>query len=205
MRQIVFASNNAHKLRELREILGEDFEVLGLADIGCHDDIPETADTFEGNALLKARYVKEHYGYDCFADDSGLEVDALGGAPGIYSARYAGEGHDNAANNARLLSELSGVTDRRARFRTAIALLTGDCEPRYFNGSIEGTILTEPHGDAGFGYDPLFRPDGWSKTFAEATPEEKNAVSHRGRAVRLLAEYLMSPENTTYPNPCNDK
>lgn len=205
MRQIVFASNNAHKLRELREILGEDFEVLGLVDIGCHDDIPETADTFEGNALLKARYVKEHYGYDCFADDSGLEVDALGGAPGIYSARYAGEGHDSAANNARLLSELRGVTDRRARFRTAIALLTGDSGPRYFNGSIEGTILTEPHGDAGFGYDPLFRPDGWNKTFAEATPEEKNAVSHRGRAVRLLAEYLVSLTNTTYPNSCNDK
>ena len=152
MRQIVFASNNSHKLRELREILGEGFEVLGLADIGCHDDIPETAETFEGNALLKARFVKEHYGYDCFADDSGLEVDALGGAPGIYSARYAGgEGHDSAANNARLLRELDGITDRRARFRTAIALLIGDDAPRYFNGSVEGTILTEEHGAGGFG------------------------------------------------------
>ena len=193
MRQIVFASNNSHKLRELREILGEGFEVLGLADIGCHDDIPETAETFEGNALLKARFVKEHYGYDCFADDSGLEVDALGGAPGIYSARYAGgEGHDSAANNARLLRELDGITDRRARFRTAIALLIGDDAPRYFNGSVEGTILTEEHGAGGFGYDPLFRPLGWDKTFAEATPEEKNAVSHRGRAVRELASYLES-------------
>ena len=193
MRHIVFASDNSHKLRELREILGEGFEVRGLADIGCHDDIPETAETFEGNALLKARFVKEHYGYDCFADDSGLEVDALGGAPGIYSARYAGgEGHDSAANNARLLRELDGITDRRARFRTAIALLIGDDAPRYFNGSVEGTILTEEHGAGGFGYDPLFQPLGWDKTFAEATPEEKNAVSHRGRAVRELASYLES-------------
>lgn len=192
MRQIVFASNNDHKLRELRQLLGSSFEVLSLSDIGCHDDIPETADTFEGNALLKARYVKEHYGYDCFADDSGLEVDALGGAPGIYSARYAGSGHDNAANNARLLHELEGIADRRARFRTAIALLEGDAEPRYFNGSVEGTILTEPHGDGGFGYDPLFRPDGWQISFAEASADEKNAVSHRGRAVRLLAAYLDS-------------
>ena len=190
MRQIVFASNNTHKLRELREILGEGFEVLGLADIGCHDDIPETADSFEGNALLKASFVKEHYGYDCTADDSGLEVDALGGAPGIYSARYAGEGHDSAANNARLLRELEGKSDRRARFRTAIALLTDGSEPRFFNGSVEGEITTEPYGEGGFGYDPLFRPEGWSKTFAQATPEEKNAVSHRGRAVRQLVAYL---------------
>lgn len=192
MRQIVFASNNAHKLRELREILGKGFEVLGLADIGCHDDIPETADTFEGNALLKAAYVKEHYGYDCFADDSGLEVDALGGAPGIYSARYAGAAHDSAANNARLLRELDGADNRRARFRTAIALLTGDNEPVFFEGCVEGTILTSPRGEGGFGYDPLFRPDGMTKTFAEATPDEKNAISHRGRAVRKLAAYLDS-------------
>ena len=190
MRQIVFASNNAHKLRELREILGEGFEVLGLSDIDCHDDIPETADSFEGNALLKARYVKEHYGYDCIADDSGLEVDALGGAPGIYSARYAGSGHDSAANNARLLRELEGRDDRHARFRTAIALLMDGEAPRYFNGTVEGEILTEPHGEGGFGYDPLFRPEGWDKTFAQATAAEKNAVSHRGRAVRLLAAYL---------------
>jgi len=190
MRQIVFASNNVHKLRELREILGEGFEVLGLADIGCHDDIPETADTFEGNALLKARYVKDHYGYDCIADDSGLEVDVLGGAPGIYSARYAGDNHDSAANNARLLQELEGVDDRHARFRTAIALLMGDSKPLFFNGSVEGDILKECHGEGGFGYDPLFRPEGWSKTFAEASADEKNAVSHRGRAVRMLAAYL---------------
>ncbi len=190
MKQIVFASNNPHKLRELRELAGADMAILSLDDIGCHDDIPETADTFEGNALLKARWVKERYGYDCFADDSGLEVDALGGEPGVRSARYAGEGHDSAANNAKLLSRLSGTTDRRAHFRTAIALLAGNDEPRFFNGSVEGEILTEAHGEGGFGYDPLFRPLGWAKTFAEATPDEKNAVSHRGNAVRLLMDFL---------------
>ncbi len=190
MKQIVFASNNPHKLRELRELAGADMAILSLDDIGCHDDIPETADTFEGNALLKARWVKERYGYDCFADDSGLEVDALGGEPGVRSARYAGEGHDSAANNAKLLSRLSGTTDRRARFRTAVALLAGNDEPRFFNGSVEGEILTEAHGEGGFGYDPLFRPLGWAKTFAEATPDEKNAVSHRGNAVRLLMDFL---------------
>ncbi len=190
MKQIVFASNNPHNLRELRELAGADMAILSLDDIGCHDDIPETADTFEGNALLKARWVKERYGYDCFADDSGLEVDALGGEPGVRSARYAGEGHDSAANNAKLLSRLSGTTDRRARFRTAIALLAGNDEPRFFNGSVEGEILTEAHGEGGFGYDPLFRPLGWAKTFAEATPDEKNAVSHRGNAVRLLMDFL---------------
>jgi len=190
MKQIVFASNNPHKLRELRELAGADMAILSLDDIGCHDDIPETADTFEGNALLKVRWVKERYGYDCFADDSGLEVDALGGEPGVRSARYAGEGHDSAANNAKLLSRLSGTTDRRARFRTAIALLAGNDEPRFFNGSVEGEILTEAHGEGGFVYDPLFRPLGWNKTFAEATPDEKNAVSHRGNAVRLLMDFL---------------
>ncbi len=190
MKQIVFASNNPHKLRELRELAGADMAILSLDDIGCHDDIPEPADTFEGNALLKVRWVKERYGYDCFADDSGLEVDALGGEPGVRSARYAGEGHDSAANNAKLLSRLSGTTDRRARFRTAIALLAGNDEPRFFNGSVEGEILTEAHGEGGFGYDPLFRPLGWNKTFAEATPDEKNAVSHRGNAVRLLMDFL---------------
>ena len=190
MKQIVFASNNPHKLRELRELAGADMAILSLDDIGCHDDIPETADTFEGNALLKARWVKERYGYDCFADDSGLEVDALGGEPGVRSARYAGEGPHTAAHNAKLLSRLSGTTDRRARFRTAIALLAGNDEPRFFNGSVEGEILTEAHGEGGFGYDPLFRPLGWAKTFAEATPDEKNAVSHRGNAVRLLMDFL---------------
>lgn len=190
MRQLVFASNNNHKLAELRQILGPGFAVLGLADIGCHDDIPETADTFEGNALLKARWVKERYGYDCCADDSGLEVETLGGAPGIHSARYAGDGHDSDANNAKLLAALEGKQNRRARFRTAIALLEGDAEPRYFNGTVEGEILATPAGDGGFGYDPLFRPLGWTKTFAQASADEKNAVSHRGNAVRALVQYL---------------
>ena len=191
MKKIVFASNNSHKLAELRSILGHRYEVLSLADINCHDDIPETADTFEGNALLKARWVKDRYGYDCFADDSGLEVYALGGAPGIYSARYSGATTDvAAANNAKLLRELSGAGDRRARFRTAIALLTGDAEPVFFNGTVEGHILEAPRGRGGFGYDPLFVPEGWDRTFAEATGEEKNAISHRGRAVAALAEYL---------------
>ena len=191
MKKIVFASNNSHKLAELRSILGHRYEVLSLADINCHDDIPETADTFEGNALLKARWVKDRYGYDCFADDSGLEVYALGGAPGIYSARYSGATTDvAAANNAKLLRELSGADDRRARFRTAIALLNGDAEPVFFNGTVEGHILEAPRGRGGFGYDPLFVPEGWDRTFAEATGEEKNAISHRGRAVAALAEYL---------------
>lgn len=194
VKEIVLASNNAHKLRELREMLRpEGYEVLGLADIGCADDIPETADSFEGNALQKAAWVYGHYGLDCIADDSGLEVDALGGAPGVRSARYAGGvGHDDEANNRRLLAELDGRTDRRARFRTAIAMLrkADGGVPRYFSGSVEGEILESPEGDGGFGYDPLFRPLGWEHSFAMASPEQKNAVSHRGRAVRALITFL---------------
>ena len=177
MEKIVFATNNAHKLAELRQMLGGRFQLLSLSDIGCHDDIPETGSTFEENALQKARWVKERYGYDCFADDSGLEVDALGGAPGIMSARYAGTHGDSDANNARLLRELGDSTDRRARFR-------------FFNGSVEGEILHEAAGCGGFGYDPLFRPLGWNHTFAEATPDEKNAISHRGQAVKALVKAL---------------
>ena len=190
MDKLVFATNNAHKLGELRKMLAGRFCVVSLADIGCHDDIPEDADTFEGNALAKAQWVLERYGLDCIADDSGLEVDALGGAPGIHSARYAGAGHDDAANNAKLLSELAGAADRSARFRTVIALVRKDHEPMFFHGTVEGTILNAPQGDAGFGYDPLFVPQGWSKSFAEASPDEKNAVSHRGRAGRELCKYL---------------
>ena len=190
MDKLVFATNNAHKLGELRKMLAGRFCVVSLADIGCHDDIPEDADTFEGNALAKAQWVLERYGLDCIADDSGLEVDALGGAPGIHSARSAGAGHDDAANNAKLLSELAGAADRSARFRTVIALVRKDHEPMFFHGTVEGTILNAPQGDAGFGYDPLFVPQGWSKSFAEASPDEKNAVSHRGRAVRELCKYL---------------
>lgn len=191
MKQIVFATNNANKLRELREILGDGYAVRGLADLGCTEDIPETADTFEGNALQKAQWVAEHYGLDCIADDSGLEVDALGGAPGVYSARFAGPGHDSAANNALLLSRLEGVADRRARFRTALVLLRATDGVHVFNGTVEGEILTAPRGEGGFGYDPLFRPSGWEKSFAEASPAEKNAISHRGKAVEELRQFLL--------------
>ncbi len=190
-RKIVFATNNAHKLEELRSIADDSFEILSLADIGCHDDIPETSDTIEGNARQKACWVRDRYGYDCFADDTGLFVDSLGGAPGVFSARYAGgEGHDSAANTALLLRNLAGKADRRARFRTVIALTEGSGTVRLFEGAVEGEITCEPAGCGGFGYDPVFRPLGWDKTFAEASADEKNAVSHRGRATRLLIEYL---------------
>lgn len=191
MEKIVFATNNAHKLAELRQIAGDRYEILSLADIDCHDDIPETAETLEGNALQKARWVKERYGYDCFADDTGLEVEALGGAPGVHSARYApGDGHDSAANTALLLKNMEGMENRSARFRTVIALIN-DGETRMFEGEVKGCILTAPRGEGGFGYDPVFMPEGWDKSFAEATPEEKNAVSHRGRATRALLDYLL--------------
>lgn len=190
-RKIVFATNNAHKLEELRSIACDSFEILSLADIGCHDDIPETSDTIEGNARQKACWVRDRYGYDCFADDTGLFVDSLGGAPGVFSARYAGgEGHDSAANTALLLRNLAGKADRRARFRTVIALTEGSGTVRLFEGAVKGEITCEPAGCGGFGYDPVFRPLGWDKTFAEASADEKNAVSHRGRATRLLIEYL---------------
>ncbi len=190
MLSIVFATNNAHKLAELRRMLGERFRVLSLADIDCHDDIPETSDSFAGNALQKARWVKEHYGYDCFADVSWIEVVALVGAPGILSAGFAGTHGDSGENNARLLTEMEGKADRHARFRCVIALLLGDDAPRFFEGTVEGSIIATPSGNGGFGYDPLFRPDGWDCTFAEASAERKNAISHRGRAVAALARYL---------------
>lgn len=191
MKQIVFATNNAHKLKEVREILGDTgIVVLSLEEIGCNDDIPETADTLDGNALIKAQWVKQHYGYDCFADDTGLEVYALGGAPGVYSARYAGPGHDSVANVALLLGNMEGMEDRKARFRTVIALIIGNGEPVLFNGIVEGCITHECHGENGFGYDPVFRPEGEMRTFAQMSDGEKNAISHRGRAVKKLAEYL---------------
>ncbi len=190
-RRIVFATNNAHKLEEIRAILGEDFQVLGLSDIGCNEDIPETADTLEGNAEIKARYVKEHYGYDCFADDTGLEVDALGGAPGVYSARYAGPGHDSAANVALLLKNLESKSDRAARFRTVIALVEGD-KITLVDGVVEGRIIDELRGDNGFGYDPIFVPEGYDKTFAEMDSKEKNSISHRARATAGLKNILVS-------------
>lgn len=192
--KLVFATNNQHKLSEVRQILGEGFEVLGLKDIGCYEDILETADTLDGNALQKARYVKEHYGFDCFADDTGLEVAALNGAPGVHTARYAeqfGNGltHDSDANMTILLHNLEKITDRSARFRTVIALLYQGQE-FLFEGICPGTILHERHGHEGFGYDPVFQPDGYNRSFAEMNAEEKNAISHRGRATQKLAEFL---------------
>lgn len=186
---LVFASNNSHKIEELRQILGHRYQIRSLAEIGCHDDIPETGDTLEANSMIKARWVKDRYGYDCLADDTGLQVDALGGEPGVMSARYAGPGHDSQANMRKLLANLEGVEDRRACFRTVITLLTGD-EVHVFEGRVDGEILTEPHGEQGFGYDPVFRPLGWDRTFAEASAEDKNAVSHRGRAVQALMRHL---------------
>lgn len=190
VRTIVFATNNAHKLEELRSIVGSRISILSLSDIGCHDDIPEDADTFQGNALQKALYVKEHYGYDCFADDSGLIVDALDGAPGVHSARYAGPGHDSKANMALLLKNLRGVERRTARFVTVIALIEGD-ERHFFEGAVEGTILESEQGTGGFGYDPVFLPEGYSQTFACMAPEQKNAISHRGRATQKLLRHLL--------------
>ena len=188
MMRIVFATNNKHKLDEIREMLQGRAEVLSLSDIGCDVDIPETGATLEENALIKARYVAEHYNVACFADDTGLEVDALGGAPGVYSARYAGgEGHDSEANMAKLLRELDGKSDRRARFRTVIALIEStDAAPHLFEGIVEGEITTEKSGAEGFGYDPVFRPDGYDKTFAELGHEVKNKISHRAKAVAQL-------------------
>ena len=185
--KIVFATNNAHKLEEVSAMLGEAYEVLSLREIGCEADIPETAKTFAGNAMQKARYVKEHYGYDCFADDSGLEVDALDGAPGIYSARYSGGGSE--ANMDKLLHNLTGKSDRGAQFRTVIALLIGE-ETQLFEGIVRGSIIEERRGEAGFGYDPIFVPDGYEQTFAQLGNEVKNRISHRAKAVEQLVRYL---------------
>lgn len=189
MKTLVFATNNQHKLQEVRQILGDRFEIKGLSDIGCDVDIPETADTLEGNAMQKAKYVKEHYGLDCFADDTGLEYTALDGAPGIRSARYAGENHDSEANMRKLLENLKEKSDRSAQFRTVIALLYQG-EEHLFEGVVRGGIITEHKGTQGFGYDPVFVPEGYNTTFAEMTAEEKNSISHRGRAVAKLAAFL---------------
>lgn len=190
MRKLVFATNNAHKLEEIRAILGNKVEVLSLKDIQCDVDIPETADTLEGNAVLKAEYIYRHYGLDCFADDTGLEVEALNGAPGVYSARYAGgEGHDSEANMRKLLVEMEGKTNRKAQFRTAICLIEGGAE-HLFEGVVKGEIIEEKRGASGFGYDPVFMPEGYTETFAEMGSEEKNRISHRARAVQALCAYL---------------
>ena len=186
--KIVFATNNAHKLEEVAAILGDGFEVLSLREIGCDTDIPETSDTFAGNAMQKASFVKEHYGYDCFADDSGLEVDILDGAPGVYSARYSGGGSE--ANMDKLLLNLTGKCERGAQFRTVVALLIGK-ESHLFEGIVRGTIIEERRGEGGFGYDPIFVPEGYEQTFAELGSEVKNSISHRAKAVKQLAEYLL--------------
>lgn len=189
MKEIVFATNNAHKLNEIREILGDRYKILSLHDINCNEEIEETATTLEGNAEIKARYVKQHYGYDCFADDTGLEVDALDGAPGVYSARYAGPGHDSVANMNVLLENMKGKTNRKARFRTVIALIQEE-KLILMEGIVEGIITESPKGDNGFGYDPIFMPDGCGLTFAEMDSKQKNKISHRGRATARLIEYL---------------
>ncbi len=191
--KILFATNNVHKLTEVQAVLGDAFTLVTPRDCGVTEEIPETQPTLEGNAAQKARYLCTRTGLDCFADDTGLEVEALGGAPGVCSARYASDGHDFAANNRLLLANLAGKENRRARFRTVICLILGG-EERLFEGIVEGRIIERETGGEGFGYDPLFIPDGFSKTFAEMTPAEKNAVSHRGRAVRKLADYLQTIE-----------
>lgn len=189
-KRLVFATNNAHKLEEIRAILGNSIEILSLADIHCHADIPETADTLEGNARQKSRYVYEHYGLDCFADDTGLEVESLGGAPGVYSARYAnGQGHDSQANMNKLLKEMEEKNYRKAQFRTIISLIEKG-EERQFEGIVKGQITREKRGESGFGYDPIFQPDGYETTFAELGSDIKNRISHRARAVAALCNYL---------------
>ena len=195
MKTLVFASNNAHKLEEIRSILGDQYEVKSLKDIGCEVDIPETGNTFRENALQKATYVKEHYGYDCFADDSGLQVEALEGEPGVYSARYAQkngvsfDGNKDQANMDVLLKKMANESNRKACFRTSVALIYQG-ETHFFDGIVEGKIIQEKRGNQGFGYDPLFIPNGYTQTFAELGNEIKNGISHRARAVAQLAEFL---------------
>ncbi len=191
--KLIFATNNAHKLAEVQAVLGDGYTLATPRDCGVEEEIPETQPTLEGNALQKARYLHVRTGLDCFADDTGLEVAALGGAPGVRSARYATDGHDFAANNRLLLRNLEGREDRRARFRTVIALIR-DGEEHLFEGIVEGRIVDRETGCEGFGYDPLFVPDGYDRTFAEMTPDQKNAVSHRGRAVRRLVDFLRTNE-----------
>lgn len=199
--KIVFATNNQHKLQEIRDILGSEFEIVSLKDIGCDVDIPETGNTLEENAMQKAQYVYDHYNLSCFSDDTGLEVEALNGEPGVHSARYAeGTDHDSEANMAKLLRNLKGKDNRKARFRTVIALIqkqdvcpcgcTSIKKVNRFEGIVDGSIATEKHGTAGFGYDPIFVPEGYDKSFAELGESIKNGISHRARAVAKLAEYL---------------
>ena len=191
--KIVFATHNAHKVSEVQAVLGSEYQLVTATEAGITEEIPETQPTIEGNALQKARYVYEHTGLNCFADDTGLEVEALNGAPGVDSARYAGEHVSYADNNVLLLKNLAGCENRKARFRTVIALIV-DGKEYLFEGRVEGTIATEPHGEGGFGYDPLFVPEGSQLTFAEMSSEAKNKISHRGRAVAKLVAFLHGKE-----------
>lgn len=188
--KLVFATNNHYKLLEIQNILGNNFQLLSLMDINCSAELPEEQTTLEGNASQKAFYVYNHFGYNCFADDTGLEVDALGGEPGVFSARYAGETKNPDLNMNKLLAGLSKINNRKARFRTVISLVI-DGKEKLFEGIVNGTILHEKRGSAGFGYDPVFMPDGYTETFAEMEINKKNAISHRGMAVKKLTNYLM--------------
>lgn len=187
--KLCFATNNPHKLEEVADLLGAEFELLTLRDVGCTDDIPETGDTLEANSLLKAQYVWERYGIPCFADDSGLEVEALGGAPGVYSARFAGQHGNHLANNLLLLQKLEGQTNRSAQFRAVVTLIQ-DATPQQFEGVVRGRIRHQMSGAEGFGYDPVFEPEGFDRTFAEMTLAEKNTLSHRARAMAALCNFL---------------
>ena len=193
MRKLVFATNNEHKLREVKQVLQSDFELLSLDQIGCFDEIPETGTTLEVNASQKSYYIWDNYGINCFADDTGLEIEAIDNEPGVYSARYAGEQKDPSANIVKVLEKLSGKTNRNARFRCVISLVIDGVEQQ-FEGIVQGKILNEKHGEAGFGYDPIFMPDGYSVSFAEMSSEVKNRISHRGRAVTKLVSYLKNLE-----------
>ena len=188
-KKFVFATNNAHKLEEVTAILGDKIELLSMKDIHCHADIPETADTLEGNALLKARYIFENYQLDCFADDTGLEVEALNGAPGVYSARYAGDAHNSEANMKKLLQDMEGIENRKAQFRTVFALIINGKE-HLFEGIVKGEITKHRHGTSGFGYDPVFIPEGYTQTYAEMGNELKNKISHRALATNKLCNFL---------------
>ena len=189
MNKLVFATNNAHKLAEVRAILEPEFTIISLDDLNCKDDIPETADTLEGNALLKSTYIHEKFGLDCFADDTGLEIEELGGEPGVYSARYAGEDNNSDNNMRKVLSLLENKTNRKASFRTVIALILGE-KTLYFSGEIKGDITLHPQGESGFGYDPIFVPEGYQLSFAQLSAGEKNKISHRALAVNKLIDFL---------------
>ena len=191
MKDLVFATNNPNKLKEIRQIIGDRFNILSLEDIKCFEEIDETAETLEGNALIKAQYIKDKYGFDCFADDTGLEVEALDNAPGVYSARYAGEEKDPKQNMKKLIAELSGKDNRKARFRTVIALILNG-ETELFEGIVEGRITEQESGNEGFGYDPIFVPEDYTVTFAEMSSADKNKISHRGRAVEKLINHLQT-------------